>query len=489
LGSAWGHHLRTVGRLRPGISLDQATQEIETLGHDVLEEQRPETYGRDVRFTAASLQSEVTAGVKPALLAVLGAVALLLVIACVNVTNLLLARGAQRRGEFAVRAALGAARTRLIRQMLTECLLLALLGGAVGIMIAAFGVGALKALSPPGLPRAGAIDVDRIVFTFALSVTTLVGLTVGLIPALQTSRGELHAELQQSSRRAAGGHQMLRRALVVAQVALALVLMVSAGLLLRSLDRLFAISPGFDPSHLLTMQVQTSRRFNKEANNQFLAQALEAVQQVPGVWGAGFTSQLPLSGDDDEYGARFEGDDPKAGYNVFRYAVSPGYFETIGIPLRRGRLLDARDTTNTPLALVISESLAKRRFGNQDPIGQRVHVGPTNRPWFTIVGVVGDVKQASLAVTQTDAVYTTHMHWYFTDNSMSLVIRTSGEAAALAPTLRQAIWSVDKDQPILRVATMESLLAATAAERATYASGRMPTVQSPTPRVRWPLMW
>jgi putative ABC transport system permease protein len=232
------------------------------------------------------------------------------------------------------------------------------------------------------------------------------------------------------------------------------------------MQHLFAISPGFNASHLLTMQVSTSgRRFTKETNDLFFGQALEEARHLPGVVGAGFTSQLPLSGDDDEYGARFEGDDPATGYNVFRYAVSPGYFETIGIPLRRGRLLDAHDVTEAPLSLVMSESLAKRRFPNQDPIGKRLHVGPPDLPWFTVVGVVGDVKQASLAMSQTDAVYTTPMQWPFADNTMSLVVRTHGDAAALAPALRQAIRLVDKDQPIVRVATMDSLLAATAAER------------------------
>jgi putative ABC transport system permease protein len=465
-GTAWGHHLRTVGRLRPGVSLAQATREVDALGHEVLKEQRPETYDFNVKFAAASLQDEVTRGVRPALVAVLAAVALLLLIACVNVTSLLLARGAQRRGEFAVRAALGAGRARLARQVLTESLLLALVGGAVGLLLAAFGVDALRALSPAGLPRAGAIGVDRNVFAFAFGVATLTGLAVGLIPALQASRGRLSVELQQSSRRTAGGHQLMRRALVVTEVALALVLLVGAGLLWRSLERLFSISPGFDSSHVLTMQVHTSgSRFDKETNDHFFAQALEAVRQLPGVSGAAFTSQLPLSGDDDEYGARFEGDDPKSGYNVFRYAVSPGYFETVGIPLRRGRLLDAHDAAGAQPAVVISESLAKTRFPNQDPIGKRVHVGPTNQPWFTIVGVVGDVKQASLAASQTDAVYTTPEQWYYADDTMSLVVRARGDAASLAPSVRGAIRSVDKDQPIMRVATMESLLAATAAAR------------------------
>lgn len=466
LGTAWGHHLRTVGRLRPGVSVDQATREINALGHAVLDEQHPETYGRDVEFIAASLQDEVTRGVKPALLAVLGAVILVLLIACVNVTNLLLARGVQRRGEFAMRAALGATRTRLIQQLLTESLLLAIIGGALGLLAAEFWVSALMALGPPELPRASAIRVDGTAFAFALGSATLVGLLVGLIPARHATRSDLHTGAQQSSRRAAGGHQLTRRTLVVAEVALACVLLVSAGLLLRSLERLFAVDPGFDASHLLTMQVQTSgQRFDKETTDRFYARALEAVRRVPGVGAAAFTSQLPLSGDDDEYGAHFEGDDPKAGYNVFRYAVSPGYLETTGIPLRRGRLLDEHDTAGAPPAVLISESLAKRKFPDQDPIGRRVHIGPTDRPWFTIVGLVGDVKQVSLAMSQPDAVYITTTQSWFVDRALSLVVRARGDAAALAPAIRQAIWSADKDQPIVRVATMDDLLAASAAER------------------------
>jgi predicted permease len=352
-----------------------------------------------------------------------------------------------------------------MRQVLIESLLLAFVGGAVGLVLAAFGVDALKALSPPGLPRAEAIGLDRTIFLFALGSSALVGVLVGLIPALHISRDNLQIDLQQSSSRIVGGHQWTRRALVVTEVALALVLLVSAGLLWRGLNHLFAINPGFNASRLLTMQVHASdRRFNRETNDHFFAQALESARQVPGVMSAAFTSQLPLSGDDDEYGIS-EGNDPKAAYNVFRYAVSPGYFETIDLPLRRGRLLNAHDTAGAPLALVISESLAQRMFPNQDPLGRRVHVGPTDMPWFTIVGVVGDVKQASLALSETDAVYSTQMQWYFPDNTMSLVVRAQGDAATLAPAIRRAIWAVDKDQPIIRVATMEKLLTATATER------------------------
>ena len=470
-GREWGHHLRMVGRLRPAVGADQATRELDTIAQTQVPEFRRMPWASLKRgLIVNALQDDVTRGVKPALLAVLGAVILVLVIACVNVTNLLLSRGAQRRGEFTMRAALGAGRTRMIRQLLTESLLLAILGGTLGMMVAEFGVRALVSLSPPGLPRVGAIRVDGAVFAFGIGVTTLIGLLVGLIPALHASRSDLHIGLQQSSQRTAGGHQLTRRTLVVAEVALAFVLLVSAGLLLRSMQRLFAVAPGFDASHLLTMQVQASgHRFDDDrVIHQFFAQAFEAVRAVPGVDSAAFVSQLPLSGDFDQYGVQFESspnDDPKEDHSAFRYAVSPAYFETMGIPLRRGRLLDVHDVAGKPVAVLINESFAKRKFPGQDPIGQRVHIGDTHQPWYTIVGVVGDVKQTSLALGQADAAYITTEQWYSPDNPLCLVVRARGDAAALAPAVRNAIWSVDKDQPIIRVATMDDLLARSAAER------------------------
>ena len=297
----------------------------------------------------------------------------------------------------------------------------------------------------------------------------LVGLGVGLIPALHASRADLHIGLQQGSRRTAGGHQLTRRTLVVAEVALALVLLVSAGLLLRSLQRLFAIAPGFDTSNLLTMQVQASgHRFDDSTTHRFFAQALEAARQVPGVTAAAFTSQLPLSGDLDVYGVHFESspsDNIEEDGAALRYAVSPGYFETMGIPLRRGRLLDEHDMTGAPVPVVINESLAKRRFPGQDPIGQRLRFGPQERTWDIVVGVVDDVKQTSLATSQADAIYIVTTQWPWADRVLSLAVRSHGDAAALAPAIRKAIWSVDKDQPIVRLATIDDLLAASTAER------------------------
>jgi putative ABC transport system permease protein len=477
--SEWGNHLFMVGRLKPGISEEQGTQELEEIARSPWT-QFPRPLWASLRhgLIVDSLQDDIAHDVKPALLAVIGAVILVLTIACVNVVNLLLARSAQRRGEFAVRASLGASRGRLVRQLITESLLLATLGGTLGMGVAEAGVRALIALSPPGLPRLDAIGVDTSAFAFALGITTLIGLLTGPIPALHVSRGELHLGLQQGSRWTAGDHSWTRRALVVTEVALALVLLVSAGLLLRSMQRLLGVDPGFNPTHLLTMQVQTSgHQFDDLASapgmgsarrRRFFEQALEAVRQVPGVEQAAFTSVLPLSDDPDwmsSYGALFEKDDPHGGWEVFRYAVSPDYCETTQIPLVRGRCLNEGDTASAPQAALISESLAKSEFPGENPLGKRLHVGPTNRPWYTVVGVVGDVKQTSLAIDKPDAVYLSTEQTWFADDTLSFVIRTRGDAAALAPAVEAAIWSVDKDQAIVRVATMDDLLAISEAER------------------------
>jgi putative ABC transport system permease protein len=465
----WGHHLRMVGRIRPGITPAQATQEIESIAHHPLRDfPRVPWAALEQGLMVIPLQESVTAAVKPALLAVLCAVMLVLLIACVNVTNLLLARGARRRGEFGMRVALGAGRLRLTRQLITETLLLAGIGGALGIGVAEFGIDALLALSPPGLPRLGAIRLDSAVFVFAFAITTLVGMVVGLIPAVQASRNDPHAGLQQSSQRTAGGQQGTRRALVVVEVALALVLLVSAGLLLRSLQHLFAIDPGFDASHVLTLQVQESgHRYDQDsARLHFYQLALDAVRRVPGVVSAGFTEQLPLSGDFEVYGLQFEKDTGSEG--ALRYAITPGYMETMRIPLRRGRLFDERDTATAPKVVLINQSFAQHEFPGQDPIGRRVCVrcdpGP-EKPWATIVGVVGDVRQVSLEPSDTDAVYMPNSQWYWADTSMSLVVRTHGNAAALTAPIKRAIWSVDRDVPIIRVATMDHLLTVSQAQR------------------------
>jgi predicted permease len=467
-GRAWGHHLRLVGRLREGATLEAARRELDGIGRDVLAEVRPETYPDHVEFLTTSLQEDVTRGVRSALLAVSGAVVLLLLLACVNVASLLLARGVRRSTEFALRSALGSGRWRLVRQVVTESLVLAFVGGAAGLGLAAFAVDTLVALAPADLPRAGALGIDGGVFVFGFAVASVVGLAFGSAAALQAGSGDVERVLRQGSPRATGGHPRARAALVVVQVALALVLLVGSGLLLRSVERLFAVDAGFDPSGLLTMQVQLAGPAYEDdaARLRFFSTALEEVRRVPGVTAAALTSQLPLSGDADVYGVHFDPavpDDPGEVSGTFRYAVTPGYLEAMRIPLRRGRVLDERDDADAPLAVLVSESLARRRLAGRDPIGARLRIG--DGPHYTVVGVAGDVKQESLALDPADAVYVTPQQWRFADAAMSLVVRGRGDPAALVPAVRRVIRALDPDQAITRVRRMEDLVAASAAER------------------------
>jgi putative ABC transport system permease protein len=474
-GREWGHHLHLIGRLKAGVSGQQAANELTVTLH-ALAQAYAKGYdssgGAPDNIVVHPLQGDLTQGVRPALLAVLGASLSVLLIACVNVANLLLARGSQRSAEFAMRAALGAQQGRIARQLLTECLMIATFGGALGIVVAEAGVRALLALSPPGLPRLNAISVDGTVLLFAFVLTTFIGIAVGMVSTFQASRADLHSGMRTNIGRTTGSHWM-RRTLVITEVSLAVVLLVSAGLLLRSMQQLFAVDPGFDAGNLLTMQVQESgHRYDSDAARlQFFQQALENIRRVPGVVFAGLTTQLPLSSDQDVYGIQFEKDDNPLGDATFRYAVSLGYLETMHIPLRSGRLLNERDVAGAPVAVLITQSLASREFAGQDPIGQHVRLGPdigkVDRPWATIVGVVGNVKQQSLAIGDEDAFYISTAQWAWAEEVQSVVVRVRAQtnAASVAPAIQEAIWSVDQDRPITRVATMDSLLAATAQER------------------------
>ncbi len=469
----WGHHLRMVGRLQAGVSVEQARRDVTGIARTPAPEfPRPPWADLKQGLRLEALQAAVVRGVRPALLAIVGAVLLLLAVAGANVTNLLLARAAQRSGELALRATLGAGRARLARQLLTESVLLAGLGGTVGVALALVGVRALVGLAPSGLPRADAIGVNGYALAFALVLTMLVALAVGVAPAALAARRDLRAGAASRARATSAHH--LRRSLVVGEVGLALVLLVGAGLMLRSLQHLFAAAPGFEASHVLTMEVVAAgHTYDSDAARQrFFEEAVESVRHVPGVTAAAFSSQLPLSGDLDAYGIAFESiprGDPNDYGSALRYTVTPGWFAAMRIPLRRGRLFDDRDRPGTPQAVLINASLARRLFSHRDPIGQRVRMGPAlgqpGLPAGIVVGVVGDVKQTSLALGDEDAFYVPMGQWSWVDNVQSLVVRTTGDPLPLVPAVKRALWSVDRNNPILRIDSMEQLVAASEARR------------------------
>jgi putative ABC transport system permease protein len=323
-------------------------------------------------------------------------------------------------------------------------------------------------LAPTSLPRATEIHINMTSFLFAFAITVIVGIVCGLMPAMQASSNE-YERLQESSRRTAGEPQRrTRRALVIAEVSLAVVLMVASGLLLRSLQRVLADPIGFDPANTITMQIQASsaRYADDPAAQQFFNSVADAARAVPGVTSAGFTSQLPLSGDFDTYGIHFESapvtrkDDGSA----FRYAVTPGYLETMGIGVQRGRSILDTDRADTPPIALIGDGYAKRVFGDRNPIGEKLRIGPADGVPYTIVGVVSDVKQMSLTIAPASGVYIPETQSAFADRVMTLVVRTRGGQDRSA-ALRSAIWSVDPDQAIGRVATMHQLVQNAAAER------------------------
>jgi len=469
----WGHNLRMVGRLSEGVTLDQAQREMLAIGSSpVAEFPRPTWASMQRGLGLESLHASVTSGVRPALLVILGAVLLLLAIACANVTNILLARALARRAELATRAALGAEAGRLVRQLFAESALLISLGGVLGVGIAALASRALVRFAPADLPRLDAIGLDARVLGLALATTAVVALVAGLWPALRAREIGSPATLRTGPRATGHAFATLRRSLVVAQVALATVLLVGSGLLLRSVEQLLSVPTGFEASRVLTMQVVVPRgAVNGEAEGlALLERALEAVRAVPGVAEAALTSLLPLSGSSFEMYAVFvestAGSPENAGV-AFRYTVTPDWFETMGIPLMRGRLLETSDRPGAPQAVLINESFAARRFAGRDPIGARVRIGPFNRPdgpWGTIVGVVGDVKQASLAES-TDAFYVTLGQWAWADPVQSLVVQTTGDPAAFVEPIKRAIWSVNPSLPLERITTMPDLVADSEAQR------------------------
>jgi putative ABC transport system permease protein len=465
-GREWGHHLDMMGRAKPGVSLDGVREALGAIAAAPTSEfVRPMWASLGQGLTVRGLKDAATARARPTVFVLIGAGALLLGIACVNLTILLLARGSRRRGEVAMRAALGASRTRLAVSLLTESLVLAGLGATAGLVVARLGLAGLITASPPSLDGLGGGALDGAALAFALGVTTVVCVVFGVAPALARSdRGAIRA----SGRGSVGRRSSAPQTLVATEVAVAVVLLVGAGLVLRSTQRLFSIPPGFDSSSTVVFQISTTGLERGDApTHRFFDQALAAIRDVPGVRSVTATSQLPLSGDIDMYGVTLDEAGRGAGVDgaAYRYAVSPGYLEAMGISHLRGRGLERQDVDGTTRVAVLSESLANRLFADEDPIGQRFHLGAITDEAYAIVGVAGDVKQESLGTGQTDAVYVASPQWHWADRLRWVVVRASSEPELLVPAIRSAIRRVDGNQPIVRVQTMEALVAQSEAQR------------------------
>lgn len=457
-------HLRAIARLKPGVTLAAAQTEINVIARQ-LEQAHPESNaGRQVRLV--SLKEDLVSPIRPALLMLFGAVACLLLIACANVGNLLLARSLARHKEIAIRAALGAGRGRLVRQFLTESVLLAIAGGALGLVLAVWGTTLIEATAARLFPVLGSIALDGRVLAFTAAVSLLTGIVFGCAPAFRASRTDLSETLNDGGRTPGAGstRSSLRSALVVLEVALAMVLLIGAGLLIKSVMRLQAVDPGFKSERLVTMDVWLpGAKYPKAPDwEAFYGRLLQRLEALPGVETAGLTSVLPVSANFDQRGIEIEGQPRPAGENpdVDNYVTTPGYIRAMSIPLLRGRALTARDTAETPFAVLISEAMARKFWPGEDAIGKRLRFfspdSAEQRPWRAVVGVVGDVKQYGLDTPGTTALYVPFPQ--MPNSAMTLVVRTRTDADAMVAAVRREIRALDPEQAVFNVATMEQLV-------------------------------
>ncbi len=456
------HYINVAGRLRPGVTLQQARSEMDVLARQLATQYPDSNKGWGVNVFL--LPDYLVRDVRVVLWTLLGAVGCVLLIACANVANLLLARANGRMREISIRAALGAGRGRIVRQLLTESVVLSLLGGALGVLIAKWGLDMLLAFAPANLPRAKELGLDggALGFTFALSVQT--GLVFGVAPAWLATGHNLNETLKEGTRGSTeSGRRWFRQGLVVAEVALSLLLLTGAGLLVRSFLRLSAINPGFEPANATAVALSLpERKYDKpEKQQQFAAQLIENLRTLPGVQAVGLTHTLPLVGD-WVLGFVIAGrppiapsDQPSTNY----YAVSPGYFQAMGIRLVRGRLFTERDTDKAPHVAIINETLAREHFPNENPLGKRINI--TNGPddFREIVGIVSDVKQYGVDKETTAQSYEPFSQKPY--NNLTVIIRTAGDARALHNSIRAQVFAVDKDQPVSSIRPLEVILADT----------------------------
>jgi len=462
--------LSAVALLKPGVSVKQSHDEMTAITAR-LRQQYPETNNK--RFDrVVSLQTYLVGESSMALMLLLGAVTLLLLIACANVANLLLSRAAARHKEIAIRLALGATRLRLVRQLLVESVLLGLLSGMVGLLLGWWGVDLMRKLLPVDFPRAQDIGVDLRVLGFTLLVSLTTGIVFGLVPALQSTNPDVNESLKESVRgsTASRSRNRVRSLLIVSEVALSLVLLIGAGLLFRSFLRLQAVELGFRPQNLLTFRLTPSgANFREDPQYiNFYSQVAERLRTLPGVDSVGMINTLPLI-KGPTTGFRVEGrpvltQDKWPGVNYRN--VSPDYFRAVNAPVLKGRSFDAHDNESAPLVVLVNQSLARRDFADEDPVGKKINFGgtrPDGQPiWFEIVGVVADVRSLELNAEPTPEIYTSYMQDPFA--GMSFVVRSQVEPESLTPAVREAVRQVDREQPVAEVRRMEQIVSEAAAQ-------------------------
>ena len=469
---SWHPGIRPIARLKPGVSIQQAQTELALIAKR-LEKQYPDT-NNNVSALVESMQGQIVGNVRPALLVLTGAVALVLLIACVNVGSLLLARSAGRRREMAVCTALGARRSDIIRQLMTENVLLAAIGGAIGILLAWAAVPAFVRLAGNSLPRSNGVSIDLHVLVFTGTVAVLAGILFGMAPLRHAWRVDLREGLSESNRGgSAPGVLRTRAALVVSEVALAVLLLVGAGLLFKSFERLSQVSPGFNADHILVGSIVRSPTTYRDPNVRlgFYDQLLEQVSALPGVRATGGVSTLPVTGTGSALHFNIQGRPPRSPseYTISSYRVTTaGYLRTIGVPLIAGRWIQERDRDGAPPVVVVNSVFAKTYFPNQSPIGQHVQLGavpdPTV-PWMQVVGIVGEVKQ-SLATESAAEMYVPYRQAdaVLPVVTISIVVRTAGDPLQQANAIRAVAHRIDPNQPITAIQTMEQNVAKSISE-------------------------
>ena len=465
-------YLSVFARLREGVSAPQAQAEMDSIAADLRRQYMPDADGENWGLLLTPLDEFVVGNIRASLWVLLGAVLFVLLIACANVANLMLARAAVRQKEVAVRTALGASRWRVMRQLLTESVLLSLTGGALGLLLAAWGVDILVKLNGSKIPRSNEIGFDWRVLAFTLGVSLLTGIVFGLAPAFQTTAVNLHDTLKEGGRSGkVGVRRGLRDVLVVAEIFFAVILLVGAGLLVRSFARLQEVSPGFEPRGVLAMQLSlpNNKYPDQNARQLFDRQVLERLRGLPGVKGAATMTSLPMSGSNQSGSFQIEGRPAVPGQDSphgSRWMPSDEYFQVMGIKLIRGRYFEARDTADAPGVAVVDETLARKYWPGEDPVGKRISFeGTDSQPrWREVVGLVEHVRNESLEGESRGQYYVPYAQ-RATNPGLFVVVRTDGDPEALAPSVRLAIANVDRDLPLFRVTTMERMVSDSLAQR------------------------